>query len=126
MREYDTSANAIPVALKQEVKEGAATIICTVDENGPQTYEIEITKVIVSESRNQRNLTVRITDERLIEKTGGIVQGMSGSPIIQNGMLVGAVTHVFLDDCTEGYGILAQDMLETASEIQPERLQNAS
>lgn len=126
MREYDTSANAIPVALKQEVKEGAATIICTVDENGPQTYEIEITKVIVSESRNQRNLTVRITDERLIEKTGGIVQGMSGSPIIQNGMLVGAVTHVFLDDCTEGYGILAEDMLETASEIQPERLKNAS
>ena len=117
MDNYDNTAEVIPVALKQEVKEGAVRIICTVDEDGPQYYDAEITKVFNSETRKQRNLTIKITDERLIEKTGGIVQGMSGSPIIQNGMLVGAVTHVFIDDSTEGYGILAEDMLKTAEGI---------
>lgn len=126
MNEYDKTAETIPVALKREVKEGAAQIICTVDESGPQYYDAVITKVLSSDSRNQRNLTIKITDKRLIEKTGGIVQGMSGSPIIQNGMLAGAVTHVFLDDCTEGYGILAEDMLETAENIKPDSYQKAS
>lgn len=123
--EYNKTAQTVPVALRQEVKEGAARIICTVDENGPQYYDIMITKVYSSTQRNQRNLTVKVTDKRLLEKTGGIVQGMSGSPIIQNGMLVGAVTHVFLDDCTEGYGILAEDMMSTADSMQTE-LDNAS
>jgi stage IV sporulation protein B len=117
MNHSDVSSETVPVALKQEVKEGTAQIICTVDENGPKYYDVEITKVLVSDTRNQRNLTIKITDKNLIDKTGGIVQGMSGSPIIQNGMLVGAVTHVFLDDCTEGYGILAEDMIETAENI---------
>lgn len=126
MEDYNKSASAIPVALKQEVKQGAAQIICTVDENGPDYYDIVITKVLVSETRNQRNITIKVTDPRLIEKTGGIVQGMSGSPIIQNGMLVGAVTHVFLNDCTEGYGILAEDMLETAKNIKLTEQQKAS
>ena len=63
-------------------------------------------------------MVISITDEALIEKTGGIVQGMSGSPIVQNGMLVGAVTHVFIDDCTEGYGIFAENMLDTAQNIE--------
>ena len=117
MDSYDNTADVIPVALRQEVKEGAVRIICTVDENGPRYYDAEITKVFNSDARKQRNLTIKITDERLIDKTGGIVQGMSGSPIIQNGMLVGAVTHVFIDDSTEGYGILAEDMLETAESI---------
>ena len=88
--------------------------------------ELEITKVLVSDARNQRNLTIKITDKNLIDKTGGIVQGMSGSPIIQNGMLVGAVTHVFLDDCTEGYGILAEDMIETAEKIAKTEIKKAS
>lgn len=126
LRESNNSSEAVPVALKQEVKEGAAQIICTVDENGPKYYNVEITKVLVSDTRNQRNLTIKITDKNLIEKTGGIVQGMSGSPIIQNGMLVGAVTHVFLDDCTEGYGILAEDMLETAKNITETESKKAS
>lgn len=126
MKEYDKSADTVPVALKREVKEGAAQIICTVDESGPKFYDVMITKVFSSDTRNQRNLTLKVTDKSLIEKTGGIVQGMSGSPIIQNGMLVGAVTHVFLDDCTEGYGILAEDMLETAADINPEAYSKVS
>lgn len=126
MESFDKTAEAIPVALKQEVRAGPAQIICTVDESGPKYYDIQITRVLVSDSRNQRNLTIKITDQRLIDKTGGIVQGMSGSPIIQDGMLAGAVTHVFIDDSTEGYGILAEDMLETAENIQPVENKKAS
>lgn len=117
MNSRKTDSSLLPVAIKQEVKTGKARIICTVDESGPQYYEAEITKVLENTTDNQRNLTIKITDERLIEKTGGIVQGMSGSPIVQNGMLVGAVTHVFVDDPTEGYGIFAENMLETAKEV---------
>lgn len=115
---FEKNAEVLPVALKQEVKEGTVSIICTVDENGPEYYQAEITKVFLSSSDTQRNLVIKITDERLIDKTGGIVQGMSGSPIVQNGMLVGAVTHVFIDDCTEGYGIFAENMLDTAQNIE--------
>ncbi len=118
MNSYDTSANLLPVAMKQEVKAGPAQIICTVDKDGPKYYEAEISKVYNTTSSGQRNFIIKVTDERLIEITGGIVQGMSGSPVVQNGMLVGAVTHVFLDDCTEGYGIFAENMLETAKTIE--------
>ena len=109
----------IPVALPAEVKTGSAQIISTVDENGPKYYDIQITKVYQSAS-DQRNLIIKVTDEELIEKTGGIVQGMSGSPIIQNGMLIGAVTHVFVDNATEGYGIFAQNMTETEASLEKE------
>lgn len=119
MNSYDENKDVLPVALKQEVKTGSARIICTVDENGPCSYEAEITKVFTNTSDDQRNLTIKITDENLIRKTGGIVQGMSGSPIVQNGMLVGAVTHVFVDDPTEGYGIFAENMIQTAHEVEP-------
>jgi len=124
MNNYDENSSALPVALKQEVKTGPAEIICTVDGDGPKHYKVEITKVYTSTTDNQRNLTIKITDERLIEKTGGIVQGMSGSPIVQNGMLAGAVTHVFVDDPTEGYGIFAESMLQTAENVKV--LQNVS
>ena len=118
MNSFDENSSALPVALKQEVKTGAARIICTVDEDGPKYYDAEITKVYANTSDNQRNLTIKITDESLIAKTGGIVQGMSGSPIVQNGMLVGAVTHVFVDDPTEGYGIFAESMIETSQQVK--------
>ncbi len=118
LNEYKNNADVLPVALKQEVKEGAARIICTIDESGPAYYDIEITKVFSGDPGSERNMTIRIKDKKLIDKTGGIVQGMSGSPIIQNGMLVGAVTHVFLDDCTEGYGIFAENMMDTAQNIE--------
>ncbi len=118
LEKYSSDLDVLPIALRQEVTEGAAQIICTVDENGPAYYDVEIKRIFKGSLSSQRNMTVRITDKKLIEKTGGIVQGMSGSPIVQNGMLVGAVTHVFIDDCTEGYGIFAENMLETAKPIE--------
>lgn len=108
--------NLIPIALTSEVKIGKAQIIASVDENGPQYYDIEITKVSPTNSEN-KNLVIKVTDNKLLKKTGGIVQGMSGSPIIQNGMLVGAVTHVLVSDPQKGYGIFSETMLKTALEI---------
>ena len=117
MDSFDADDKVVPVALRQEVKTGAAQIICTVDDTGAEYYNIEIRKIFDG-TDNQRNMVIKITDPVLLEKTGGIVQGMSGSPILQNGMLVGAVTHVFVDDPTEGYAIFAQNMTETAQGVE--------
>ncbi|MCM1544939.1 MAG: SpoIVB peptidase [Ruminococcus sp.] len=106
----------IPVALKNEVHEGEAQIISTIDENGPKYYKIKIEKVNKNDN-SYRNMVIKVIDENLIEKTGGIVQGMSGSPIIQDGMLVGAVTHVFINDPLSGYAIFAEYMLETSKTV---------
>ncbi len=114
--EPDISA-AVPVASKYDIQEGAAYILATIDDTGVQTFDIEIKKVNTS-AKNNRGLTIKVTDERLIEATGGIVQGMSGAPIIQNGTLVGAVTHVFVNDPTKGYGIFAEYMLENSNKIR--------
>ena len=73
-----------------------------------------------------KNIVIKVTDPELLQKTGGIVQGMSGSPIIQNGKLIGAVTHVFVNDCTKGYGIFAENMLETAENLTTEQIKKAS
>ena len=100
----------IPVAPASEVKEGRATIRCTLGDDGIGEYEIAIEKIDHS-ARPTKSFTIRVTDERLLSRTGGIVQGMSGSPIIQNGKLVGAVTHVLVDDPTAGYGIFVENML---------------
>lgn len=107
------NAKQIPVALAAEVKEGAAQIVATVDGSGPQYYDAQITKVYDG-ATGERNMIVKITDRELLARTGGILQGMSGSPIIQNSMLVGAVTHVFINDPAQGYGIFAENMLKTA------------
>lgn len=117
MDSFDADDKVVPVALRQEVKTGAAQIICTVDNTGAEYYNIEIKKIFDG-TDNQRNMVIKVTDPVLLEKTGGIVQGMSGSPILQNGMLVGAVTHVFVDDPTEGYAIFAQNMTETAQGVE--------
>ena len=119
----------IPVALKTEVKEGRANIICTVTNSAPQIYEIEIIKIYSNATTVNKDMVIKITDEELLEKTGGIVQGMSGSPIIQNGMLVGAITHVFVNNPKQGYAILAEKMLETSycQEMKrQEQIKNAS
>ena len=108
-----SGAKTVPVALESEVKPGAAQMITTVDENGPQYYDIEITKIYPSSDLSSRNMIIKVTDKELLEKTGGILQGMSGSPIVQNSMLVGAVTHVFVNDPTQGYGIFSSRMIET-------------
>lgn len=113
----DRKAQTIPVALPSEITEGKAQIISTVDENEPQYYDIEITKIYKNDT-DERNMIIKVTDSELIEKTGGIVQGMSGSPIIQNGKLAGAVTHVFVDNAKEGYGIFAENMIETQQQLE--------
>jgi len=114
---YDTlpSADTLPIGLKGEVQTGKAHIVCTLDETGKKEYEIEIEEII-SKDRDHKNLMIHITDPALLEKTGGIVQGMSGSPIIQNGKLVGAVTHVLVGDPTRGYGIFIENMLKNMPE----------
>lgn len=99
------ASEAISVGFKEEVEEGKAHILTTVDDNKVEKFEIEIMKVQTQLKADQKSMVVKVTDERLLEKTGGIVQGMSGSPIIQNGRLIGAITHVFVNDPTKGYGI---------------------
>lgn len=102
-----------PVALKQEIKTGKAGILCTI--NGEtDMYDIEIKEIDFSQSEGNRGLVIEITDPRLLAQTGGIIQGMSGSPIIQDDKFVGAVTHVFVNDPTKGYGIFAETMLHMA------------
>ena len=117
LSEYNRNAQVIPVALPSEVSTGKVQIVSTVDENGPKYYSAEIIK-ISTDSADMHNMVIKITDKTLIELTGGIVQGMSGSPIIQNGKLVGAVTHVFVDNATQGYGIFAQNMVETQQSLE--------
>lgn len=101
---------ALPIARANQVKEGKAHILCTLSDGEKCRYEIEITK-INEKNKDSKCFSLRVKDPALIEKTGGIVQGMSGSPIIQNGRLVGAVTHVTVNDPTAGYGIFIENML---------------
>ena len=115
-------SNLTEVALKQEVEDGEAQILCTVDGTTPELYSCEIKKRSSSYLSPTQNILITVTDKDLLEKTGGIVQGMSGSPIIQNGKLVGTVTHVLIDDPTSGYGIFAENMLSTISEMKYEEL----
>lgn len=109
--ETDGEDNLMPLAYSNEVQNGKAYIISTVDSEEPQMYSVEIESIDKNSSDN-KNMVIKVTDKELIDKTGGIVQGMSGSPIVQNGRLVGAVTHVFISDPTHGYGIFAQTMYE--------------
>jgi stage IV sporulation protein B len=100
----------LDIGFKQEVKKGVAYIRCTIDDK-IQDYEIEIESVDISNSNHSKGIVLRITDERLLNQTGGIVQGMSGSPIIQNNKIIGAVTHVFIQDSTKGYGTFIENMV---------------
>lgn len=108
-----SSRETILTASKEEVKEGAATIRCTLDNGGIREYSIEIVRIYRTLSGPTKNMLIRVTDPALLKQTGGIVQGMSGSPIIQNGKLVGAVTHVLINDPTCGYGIFIENMLNS-------------
>ena len=112
------SSKVIGVMPRDEVKEGKAVILCTLDNNKQEEYEIEIEKIYTSTNRSNKNMIIRVTDERLLEKTGGIVQGMSGSPIIQAGKFVGAVTHVMVNNPEKGYAIFADTMLKQMKEVE--------
>ena len=98
------------VALPQEVERGFCQIITTVDDGSPQVYSAEITRIFYND--DEKNMVIKITDDALINKTGGIVQGMSGTPIIQNGKLIGAITHVIINNPLKGYAVFAHTMLQ--------------
>ena len=105
----------LPVGQKEDVHTGAATIRSTVSGDQVQEYSVEILKVYPNSGPSGRNMLLKVTDPALLTATGGIVQGMSGSPIIQDGKLVGAVTHVLVNDPTTGYGIFIENMLDAAA-----------
>ncbi len=106
------SKNKIPIALQQEIQEGAASILTNIEGEKVEEYSVEIESVCRYSNNETKGMIVKITDEKLLQKTGGIVQGMSGSPILQNGKLIGAVTHVFVQDPAKGYGIFIENMLK--------------
>ena len=110
------SQQAIPIASNDEVQVGEVTIRCTTNGSEISEYKAMIESINKSSTSQGKNMVIKITDEALLEKTGGIVQGMSGSPIIQNGKLVGAVTHVLINDPTMGYGIFIENMLAIDSQ----------
>lgn len=108
----------IPMALKQEVQAGPAQILSTLSGSQPQYFDIVIEKVNYSNKNSSKSMIIQVVDPDLLAATGGIVQGMSGSPIIQNDMLVGAVTHVFVNDPTRGYGVFAENMENTMNFVE--------
>lgn len=102
----------IEVASREEIKEGKAEIICQLDNNTKRKYNIEIERVYRNNNQDNKSMLIKITDLELLEKTGGIIQGMSGAPIIQNGKFIGAVTNVLVNDPTQGYGVFADMMIK--------------
>ncbi len=105
------AADALPIGLKQEIKKGPAQILCTVEKE-PEYFDVEITKVHMAGDNVNRGIELKVTDPQLLAITGGIIQGMSGSPILQDGKIVGAVTHVLVNDPTRGYGIFIEEMMK--------------
>lgn len=106
----------VVIGTEEQVEEGRAYILTTLENNEIERYEIEIEKIYKREKEGNKNMRIKVTDERLLEASGGIVQGMSGSPILQNGRIIGAVTHVLVNDPTRGYGIFIESMLNAATE----------
>ena len=106
------------VALRDEIKTGKAQILCELENGKTERYDVEIKKIYLNNNENNKSMVIKITDEKLIEKTGGIIQGMSGAPIIQNGKFIGAVTHVLVNDPTVGYGVFADIMIKQLKEVE--------
>lgn len=111
------NSKEVEVATRDEIKKGKATILCNLDNDKPQEYEIEIEEIYKDNNYNNKSMEIRVTDKELLEKTGGIIQGMSGSPIIQNGKFIGAVTHVLVNKPEEGYGVFADIMIKQSKEV---------
>lgn len=105
------------VAPRNEIKEGKAQIICQLENSAKKKYDIEIEKAYINNNQNNKSMLIKITDKELLEKTGGIIQGMSGAPIIQEGKFVGAVTNVLVNDPTQGYGVFADIMIKEMRSI---------
>ena len=121
-RQFVSSSNKeMPVATRAEIKVGKANIICQLDQEEPKKYEIEIEKIYSNNNSDNKSMLIKITDEKLINKTGGIIQGMSGAPIIQEGKFVGAVTNVLVKDPTKGYAIFADLLIK---QIRSSKIEN--
>ena len=109
----DTSGySEMEVATRSEIQDEKAQIICQLDNSGKKTYEIEIEKIYLANNTDNKSMLIKVTDKELLEKTGGIIQGMSGAPVIQNGKFIGAVTNVLVNDPTQGYAIFADMMIK--------------
>lgn len=106
------SSEELEVASRDEIKEGKAQIICQLDNSGRKIYDIEIEKIYITNNQDNKSMLIKITDEELLEKTGGIIQGMSGAPVIQNGKFIGAVTNVLVNDPTQGYAVFGDILIK--------------
>ena len=113
-----SNTNEVQVALREEIKTGKAQIICELENGKKEYYDIEIQRIFISNNKDNKSMLIKVTDKKLSEKTGGIIQGMSGAPIIQNGKFVGAVTHVLVNDPTIGYGVFADIMVKQMKEVE--------
>ena len=113
----DTSG-AMDIALRNEIKTGKASIICTLENNVRKEYEVEIQKIFKNNNEDNKSMIIKVTDEELLNTTGGIIQGMSGSPILQDGKVVGALTHVLVNDPTMGYGVFADLMIKQSRQVE--------
>ena len=100
------------VATRNEISLGKATILCLLDNTVQKEFEIEIEKIFMNNNEDNKSMLIKVKDEKLIEKTGGIIQGMSGCPIIQNGKFIGAVTNVLVNDPTQGYAVFGDIMIK--------------
>lgn len=113
---FSNNKRKIEIADNHDIKAGSAKLYTTIEGEEPKYYSIEIKRIVSLNPESNENFVIKITDEKLMDYCGGIVQGMSGSPIIQDGKLIGAVTHVFLNNPSEGYGVTAQNMATKYSE----------
>ena len=105
------------IAMKGEAKVGKAQVLTTIDGASPKFYDIDVVKVVSQSVASEKGMVICVRDKELLDKTGGIVQGMSGSPIVQNGILIGAVTHVFIQDPTRGYAVHSRFMYDYATGV---------
>lgn len=111
------SSKEMEVALREEIKTGEATILCSLDGEKAKEYKIEIEKIYINNDYDNKSMLIKVTDDELLEKTGGIIQGMSGSPVIQNGKFIGAVTNVLVNEPTKGYAIFGDLMIKQMKEV---------
>lgn len=112
----DTSKE-VEVATRDEIQEGEATILCQLDNSGPKEYKIEIEKIYITDNTDNKSMLIKIIDDNLLEKTGGIIQGMSGAPIIQNGKFIGAITNVLVNDPTQGYAVFGDLLIKQMRDV---------
>ncbi len=126
LKSLPENTSDIPVIMKQNVRKGPAKILTTVEGNSPELYDVNIDSINYDITAPTKNIKISVTDPRLLEKTGGIVQGMSGSPLIQNGGLIGAVTHVFVNNPAKGYAIFAETMLTNSNILLKTKYKNIS